>query len=138
MYYTKRQYQINWLSSSMVATNKITHPVFLYCFFLSLMYPLLPVSLDYRFCFCIIFLSLMYPMLPVSLDCSFCFCIAFLSLMYRLLPVSLDYRFCFCIIFLSVMYPMLPVSLDCPFWLSPLYSLTFIYYITNDAILKFL
>ena len=40
-----------------------------FVFVLSLVYPMLPISLD---CFCFLCLRLVYPMLSVSLDC-FCF-----------------------------------------------------------------
>ena len=62
---------------------------------------------------CFVFLHLVYPMLPVSLDW---FCFVFLHLVYPMLPVSLD---CFCFVFLRLVYPMLPVSLDCPFFIAP-------------------
>jgi hypothetical protein len=69
--------------------------------FLRLVYPTLPVSLDW---FCFVFLRLVYPKLPVSLDCQFLIGTSVFSNVYlnvwngsweeavSAVPVSINYR----------------------------------------------
>jgi hypothetical protein len=82
---------------------------------LCLVYPMLPVSLDY--------LRLVYPMLSVSLCCVLFVvvlctqCYQFLCVVFCLSSSCVPYVTSFsvlCFVCRRLVYPMLPVSLDCP------------------------
>ena len=119
--------------------------ILLHLFVLELVYPMLPVSLDWPFLLPFWYsLTFICPMSCVPYDASFSglsffivssvfFHIYFvLCLVYPMLPVSLDCPF-HCpfgillhLFVLELVYPMLPVSLDCPFLLPFRYSLALI------------
>jgi hypothetical protein len=80
-------------------------------FFLCLVYPMLPVSVD------CIFLIAPLVFSDVYLSCVLCtLCCQFLWIVYFWLPLWYSLTF----IVLCLVYPMLPVSLDCPFLIAPL------------------
>jgi hypothetical protein len=53
-------------------------------------------------------------------------CVSYVSSFSRLFISYFAFGILWCLFVLYLVYPMLPVSLECPFWLSLLYSLTFI------------
>ena len=111
----------------------------LFCVFLRLVYPILPVSLGFSsscvpyiasfsvfffvlctlYCqFLCVFLRLVYPILPVSL-CFSSSCVPYIA-SFSVFFFVLCTLYCqFLWVFLRPVYPILPVSLGCPFLIAP-------------------
>jgi hypothetical protein len=91
--------------------------ILLHLFVLELVYPMLPVSLDWPFLLPFWYsLTFICPMFCVPYDASF-------SGLSFFIVSSVFFHIYFVLCFV---YPMLPVSLDCPFSLPLRYSLAFI------------